>query len=54
MGWDERLRGRRARRQTSKAVAPGIIRRPLSPSDRRLRELFKGKRGLRFTATEKL
>jgi hypothetical protein len=35
-------------------VAPEIIRRQRSSSDRRLKKLFNGKRGLPFTPTEKL
>jgi hypothetical protein len=35
-------------------VAPGVIRRKSSSSDRRLKKLFKGERGLPFTPTEKL
>jgi putative DNA methylase len=35
-------------------AAPGIVRRKTSSSDRRLRKLFKGRRGLPFTPTEKL
>jgi len=35
-------------------VAPEIIRRKTSSSDRRLKKLFKGERGLPFTPTEKL
>jgi hypothetical protein len=35
-------------------VAPGIIRRATSSSDRRLRKLFQGERGLPFTRTEDL
>ena len=54
ISWEDWLRGRRARRETSKQVAPGIVRRPRSSSDRRLRKLFKGCRGLPFTPTEKL
>jgi hypothetical protein len=54
ISWEDWLRGRRARRQTSKQVAPGIVRRKRSSNDRRLRKLFKGQRGLPFTATEKL
>jgi hypothetical protein len=54
IGWEDWLRGRRARRETSKEVAPGIIRRRRSSSDRRLRKLFKGQRGLPFTPTERL
>ena len=48
------LRGRRARRETSKLVAPGILRRKSSSSDKRLKRLFKGERGLPFTPAEKL
>jgi hypothetical protein len=54
ISWEDWLRGRRARRETSKSVAPGVVRRPRSSSDRRLRKLFKGQRGLPFTPTEKL
>jgi len=42
------------RRELSKRVAPGIIRRQSSSSDRRLRKLFEGERGLPFTPTEEL
>jgi hypothetical protein len=35
-------------------VAPEIIRRKTSSSDRRLKKLFKGERGLPFTPTDKL
>jgi hypothetical protein len=35
-------------------VAPGVIRRTSSSSDRRLKKLFNGERGLPFTPTEKL
>jgi hypothetical protein len=48
------LKGRRYRRELSKLVAPGIIRRKRSSSDRRLKKLFNGERGLPFTPTEKL
>ena len=48
------LRGRRARRETSKLVAPGILRRKSSSSDKRLKGLFEGERGLPFTPAEKL
>ena len=54
ISWEDWLRGRRARRETSKQVAPGVVRRPRSSSDRRLRKLFKGRRGLPFSPTEKL
>jgi hypothetical protein len=48
------LKGRRYRRELSKLVAPGIIRRRSSSGDRRLKKLFNGERGLPFTPTEKL
>lgn len=54
ISWEDWLRGRRARRETSKLVAPGIVRRDSGPKDRRLRRLFSGERGLPFTPTEKL
>src|SRR5437016_6949186 len=54
ISWEDWLRGRKARRETSKLVAPGIIRRAHSSKDRRLRKLFNGERGLPFTPTEKL
>jgi hypothetical protein len=54
ISWEDWLSGRRARRETSKSVAPGIVRRPRSSSDRRLRKLFHGQRGLPFTPTEEL
>ena len=44
----------RARRETGNKVAPEIIRRPSSSSDRRLRKLFNGERGLPFKRTEEL
>jgi len=54
ISWEDWLKGRRARRETSKRVAPGIIRRPSSSSDKRLRALFNGERGLPFKKTEEL
>ncbi len=54
IAWEDWLRARRARRETSEQVAPGVIRCPRSASDRRLRKLFKGHRGLPLTPTEKL
>jgi hypothetical protein len=54
ISWEDWLRGRRARRETSKQVAPGVLRRQRSSSDHRLHKLFKGQRGLPFTPTEKL
>ena len=54
ISWEDWLKGRRARRETSQLLAPGIIRRDSSSSDKRLRKLFNGERGLPFTPTEKL
>ena len=54
MSWEDWLKGRRARRETGNRVAPEIIRRPSSSSDKRLRKLFGGERGLPFRKTEDL
>ena len=54
ISWNDWLQGRRARRETGLLVAPEIIRRPSSSSDRRLRKLFKGERGLPFKKTKEL
>jgi hypothetical protein len=54
MSWEDWLKGRRWRRELGERVAPRVIRRRRSSSDRRLRRLFRGRRGLRFTATEQL
>ena len=54
ISWEDWLKGRRARRETGNRVAPEIIRRPSSSSDRRLRQLFNGERGLPFKKTEEL
>lgn len=54
ISYEDWLRGRRLRRELSKLVAPGVIRRPHSSKDRRLRKLFNRERGLPFTPTEKL
>ena len=54
MRWEDWLRGRRARRQTGERVAQGVIRRPRSSSDKRLRQLYQGERGLPFTPTDQL
>ena len=54
ISYEDWLRGRRFRRELSKLVEPGIIRRTHSSKDRRLRKLFHGERGLPFTPTEKL
>ena len=54
MRWEDWLKGRRVRRETGMKVAPEIIRRPSSSSDRRLRNLYNGERGLPFKKTEEL
>ncbi len=54
LSYQDWLKGRRYRREISKQVAPGVIRRRRSSRDRRLKRLFKGERGLPFTPTEKL
>ena len=54
ISYEDWLKGRRHRRELGNRVAPEIIRRKSSSSDRRLKRLFKGERGLPFTPTEKL
>ena len=54
LSWEDWLKGRRWRRELGNRVAPEVIRRETSSSDRRLRKLFRGERGLPFTPTEKL
>ena len=54
ISYEDWLKGRRARRELSQRIAPGINRRESSSSDMRLRKLFNGERGLPFTPTEKL
>ena len=54
ISWEDWLKGRRARRELSQRIAPGINRRESSSSDKRLRAQFNGERGLPFTPTEKL
>lgn len=54
ISWEDWLKGRRYRRELSQRVAPGISRRTSSSSDRRLKKLFNGKRGLPFTLNEQL
>ncbi len=51
ISWQDWLQGRRWRRELGNRVAPEVIRRKLSSSDRRLRKLFKGQRGLPFPST---
>lgn len=54
ISYEDWLKGRRYRRELSRLVAPAVIRRKSSSSDRRLKKLFQGDRGLPFTPTEKL
>jgi hypothetical protein len=54
ISYEDWLKGRRHRRELGNRVAPGILRRQSSSSDRRLKKLFHGQRGLPFTPTEKL
>ncbi len=54
ISYEDWLKGRRYRRELGNRVAPEIIRRKTSSSDRRLKKLFNGERGLPFTPTEKL
>ncbi len=54
INWEDWLKGLHARRETGNRVAPEIIRRPTNSSDRRLRKLFNGERGLPFKKTEEL
>jgi hypothetical protein len=54
MSWEDWLAGHRARRETGEKVAPGIIRREASSSDKRLRELYEGERALPFKKTDQL
>jgi len=54
ISYEDWLKGRRHRREMGNLVAPGVIRRKTSSSDRRLKRLFNGERGLPSTPTEKL
>jgi hypothetical protein len=54
ISYEDWLKGRRYRRELGNRVAPGVIRRKTSSSDKRLKKLFNGERGLPFTPTEKL
>ena len=54
ISYEDWLKGRKLRRELGNRVAPAVIRRNSSSSDRRLRKLFKGKRGLPFTPTDEL
>jgi hypothetical protein len=54
ISYEDWLKGRRHRRELGNRVAPEILRRRSSSSDRRLKKLFNGKRGLPFTPTGEL
>lgn len=54
ISYEDWLNGRRFRRELGNRVAPGNIRRKSSSSDKRLRALFNGERGLPFTPMEML
>lgn len=54
ISYEDWLKGRRARREGGELVAPRIIQRPAGSSDKRLRALYNGQRGLPFTPTEQL
>ena len=54
ISYEDWLKGRRHRREMGNLVAPEIIRRKSSSSDRRLKKLFNGERGLPFKKTEEL
>jgi len=54
LSYEDWLKGRRFRRESGEQVVPGVIRRKSSSSDKRLKKLFKGERGLPFTPTERL
>ncbi len=46
--WEQWQAGREKRRRLGELVAPKVIRRAESSSDRRLREAFDGERGPEF------
>ena len=54
MSWDDWLAGQKQRRLTGMQVAPEIIRREKSSSDKRLRRLYNGGRGPAITPVDKL
>ena len=54
ISYEDWLKGRRARRETGMRVAPEVIRRESSSSDKRLRTLYKGGRGLPFKKVDEL
>ncbi|MDE3068932.1 MAG: hypothetical protein KGJ60_15470 [Verrucomicrobiota bacterium] len=54
ISYEDWLKGRRAHRESSQLVAPGINRRKSDSSERRLKKLLNGECGLPFTPAEKL
>ena len=54
MSFGNWLAGRKTRRESGNLVAPEVIRRQASSSDRRLKKQFNGERGLPFPTTESL
>ncbi len=54
LSYEDWLKGRRWRREMGNLVAPEVIRRARGSGDRRLREKFKGERGLPITPTDEL
>jgi hypothetical protein len=54
ISWKDGLASRKLRRQAGNRVAPAVIRRQNSSSDRRLKKLFGEKRGLPFRPTSEL
>ena len=54
MSFGDWLAGRKARRESGNLVAPEVIRRQASLSERRIKKQFNGERGLPFPTTELL
>ena len=54
MTWEEWQKGRLRRRKLGEMVAPKVIRRKSSSSDKRLKALFDGARGPAFVTDEML
>jgi hypothetical protein len=50
--WEQWQAGREKRRRLGELVAPKVIRRAESSSDKRLREAFNGERGPAFPGRE--
>lgn len=54
ISWEDWLKGRNFRREISQRFAPQGSQRATSSSDKRLRKLFNGARGLPFRKTSEL